>query len=581
MTIKTRTTIALIATLALPILSYAREPAKGAAKQSNKCILNSNSLLGAFRVELWEAEEPLKADRGFMYFKNQASIENFYRLTVCRAGNLALCHHFDEAIDEYTKAIDMNMASEKSSEIRLLISRAKLYRKTGQKAKALADLQNVKTKLDSNNSETSEYLIRTHKEQQTKLAYELYQLEQFEIAEPILTELAKEIRNITSAYYVYLLALCQSKQGKNEIAIENYKNAASLFYAQGHEEETNDCLEHANEIKALIDKSNRLLTTADLIPPSNEKREVITLITNMTTQNGFESKEMFSLLPWLSRTGTFSPADRDRVKALRSIRVERPYSRDKITCLRIAPLICTIRKSDLESITKSLEQISPPKNKKNLFANVSIYKVPSGTILLHWSTKGFKTLSFIKFYPNGQDFMRKIASHRMGFRCVFNLENSPRGFESEIRGMIKKGNIVPAIRKLEKWNPRYRKEYVVIGLLAEIDESKGNLKSALKKLDKAMELSDQEDWKKEHQIEKGKILMKLGRHDEALSCFDLGFPDNLQGDHIMLLADIADAQNRKSDALRYLKLAEKSYHEEAHIVKRDEVRKRIEALKSQ
>ncbi|MEZ4534459.1 MAG: hypothetical protein R3D26_05530 [Cyanobacteriota/Melainabacteria group bacterium] len=83
-----------------------------------------------------------------------------------------------------------------------------------------------------------------------------------------------------------------------------------------------------------------------------------------------------------------------------------------------------------------------------------------------------------------------------------------------------------------------------------------------------MELSDQEDWKKEHQIEKGKILMKLGRHDEALSCFDLGFPDNLQGDHIMLLADIADAQNRKSDALRYLKLAEKSYHEEAHIVKR-------------
>ena len=32
---------------------------------------------------------------------------------------------------------------------------------------------------------------------------------------------------------------------------------------------------------------------------------------------------------------------------------------------------------------------------------------------------------------------------------------------------------------------------------------------------------------------------------------------------------------------RYLKLAEKSYHEEAHIVKRDEVRKRIEALKSQ
>lgn len=113
MTIKTRTTIALIATLALPILSYAREPAKEATKQSNKCILNSNSLLGAFRVEQWEAEEPLKADRGFMYFKNQAPIENFYRLTVCRAGNLALCHHFDEAIDEYTKAIDMDMASEK------------------------------------------------------------------------------------------------------------------------------------------------------------------------------------------------------------------------------------------------------------------------------------------------------------------------------------------------------------------------------------------------------------------------------------------------------------------------------------
>jgi tetratricopeptide (TPR) repeat protein len=485
-----------------------------------------------------------------------------------RAENLAASNHIAEAIGEWTRAIDSYSDVKRENigytlDPAWLLSRARLYIKVGRLDDALADIEH------------SANTPRSFDQVKFNAALLLADLGKYSKSEQLLntSDLASPSYR---PYTLYLRAVVQKKQGKNQLAEQSFKEAATLFAAAGIAPPAQSCLDEIAALPSKDKKSNSKLKIADLAPPRANYEKMERLMKALASRaDVFDLDVLKSLTGAASfkehRSGYFVHPYQAHFKEISLINVHKLESGGKRINIYLVPGLCSINKTALKGLLNH-PLIAPEKWRKEV-AFCEAYQVPAGSLVLNILNGGFNSVWQVQLYSHDATFPE--PQRKQAAEIDSPLQKSHLRLAAAAEA-LQRGNFDFTEKIANEWlhdEPKNARAHL---LQAELLFKQGKLDQALTEIDIAIKYGDNEEALKNKNsgstlyIKKGTYLLEKGRFDEAYNLFKQGFPVNPSSDQLLLRARAEIGLKMFTEAGSDLKEASKKYYNEGRIVKRDE-----------
>lgn len=496
-----------------------------------------------------------------------------------RANNLAACGHYDEAIGELNQAIgcyDENGSAERSGrslDAQWLINRARLYEKVGRSSDSLADIERSLTMKQLSDQSLCEDAML------------LAEFGKYSRAESVVPN-AESGTAIFRPYFSYLRAVLQEKQGKSEMAKENFKVAATLFAAGGSTAPAQACLDAIAALEPSKFSESRKLQISDLKPPNSNHEKITRLMKALASNPDIFDFEVLKPLIGATKIQEFGNGYiivpyLGFYKELSLVSIDKLNSGGKRLNIHLQPELCTIDKSVLNGMLGK-----PVKSQNHWRHDVAVteaYKVPSGTLVLNTRKGGFNPIWIAQLYSNDALFPEPVQEPNQvdtTQRTLLRQTSIIRFLENDGNANIEKAQEdVAELLRSDPENPRIHMEQ------AEVFFRQGKLEDAVRSIDTAIKYGDRDkllDSKYTGNvllIRKGAYQLEQGKFEQAFANFEIAFPPKPSADLLTLRARAEVGLKKYSIAEKDLKEALNKYYDEARIVKRDETQRLLDSVR--
>lgn len=460
-----------------------------------------------------------------------------------RAGNLAQCKHYSEAIKELTIALSHFTGVATKTHLRpdagYYVQRATVYMQMNDHKNAVSDFQKAVE------------VANPHDEQIFKASLGLMQLGKFAEAEIGLNKMLEGSHWSHKPYHLYVLGIALERQSKSTEAIGTFKKAAESFALLGYANHTEACIDKVNEIMHNKPGSPNEYTLKNLPMPRTNLERQVKLVEYLATNND-----------------CFDQTSKDFLKAYADPK-RRSQTDSQIFQYDLDPKECVVLKSDVEAFLKNKKSIQSRVRWQKGYAYTEAYEVPSGILELSWHSGGFNQLRHVELFSKETEYPPVSKSVR--------VENkySPYAVHDNFRLFSVSGNSKEAQKYIETFMKDEPTRYEPYVYQANLFAEKGKYEEALKAIDKAISLQPKEQtsnrlYGNKLLVAKSTYLLGLGKLEEADETFEQGSPSTLTADDLLIRGKIFIAQGRVVEARNVFRKASKEFYQQCRIVKRDE-----------
>lgn len=492
-----------------------------------------------------------------------------------RAQALGAAKHFAEALGEWTRAInsygeEFEQGESRSLDPNWLLSRARLYAKLGCTEDALKDAERALT------------LKRSYDQNKFKVALLFAELGEFSRAEAVLPA-TNTVQSLFQPYFPYLRAVVQDKQGKKDLAKQNYREAATLFAASGMGSAMDACFQATANINGPKVKK---LTIDDLKAPKSNYDNMERLMKSLATRSDvFDLSVLKGLVGAASfqesRTGYFVRPYKAHYPEISLVTIDFLEGGGKRLNLSLETTRCSITKDVLNGILKNPVAVS--NGYRPEIAHSEGYSVPAGTLVLGIRNGGFNPIWTVKLYSKIVE-VPQPETKRTTVAPTPDPENSYR--EIGIINFLKRGEIERAENLINKWLTESPNDPRALMYQADVFQKKDNLDAALASIDAAIKYGGtRSSLNTEYAgnillIRKGSYQLDNKQFEVAFRSFQQGFPAKPLPEQLLMRAKAEIGMNKFDDAYKDLDAASKEFYQASRIMLRDEADQLAESIRS-
>ena len=492
-----------------------------------------------------------------------------------RANNLAFSGHFDDAIAQMSDAI-----TRLPTDLRLRLSRAKLYVQTGQLDRA---------KDDARAAAAGSYGTDVQFEVEALLMkLGLYELVAKTASQFLLTRTGAQVNRPALEYF---LAYSQERLGRPEDALQNYLNAANEFMIAGASLAADHCLKRANIVTKLTAKYRTTYELKALERPTTGLSQLKEMVARLVSDpNCFDASTLQTITGltmakkpdgtyWAIRPTTpaipvLTPLNGVRYATMTDIF---PSVRGKRLGIQMDPSKCCLVMADLDGMLKNCPLDSDYFPPNGQWKTLTAYKVASGTLIFTTQQDGFSGITHI------------MLSSGEPRPAQTNPQNVPLNQQAAAR-LLQNGKVDEALAysktEIEKSAKDISANYFRATVLAKAKRYKEAIETMRYAMDLAKHSDKRDRWitswdGNKPLIQVAEFELESGEYLQALADLKEAFPDRLGPDQYYLRARAETGAGQLQDACADLALAEKQYFDQARIVKRDEVSALLQKTRAQ